>query len=120
MLPHAPLRHLLFAAGAPGVHHAARRAFEETIRDLLAMWRMDTDSLTVVTALDELCETHATDTVVLSGGVFQNELLLSDVAAMIAATRLRVWTNRARHHGERPQGDRRPSDPRVRAVRLID
>src|SRR5205085_2862128 len=30
-------------------------------------------------ALNKLCEIHNTDTVVLSGGVFQNELLLEDL-----------------------------------------
>ena len=43
-------------------------------------------------ALTVLCQTHATDTVVLSGGVFQNELLLHDVKSLIPE-RLNVWTN---------------------------
>ena len=33
-----------------------------------------------------LCESHALDTVVLSGGVFQNQLLLADMKSMLAAT----------------------------------
>ena len=44
-------------------------------------------------ALTILCATHATDTVVLSGGVFQNELLLADLKSLIAGERLEVWTN---------------------------
>jgi hydrogenase maturation protein HypF len=34
-----------------------------------------------------------TDTVVLSGGVFQNELLLSDLKSLWEGTDLRIWTN---------------------------
>ena len=46
-------------------------------------------------ALNVLCETHATNIAVLSGGVFQNELLLQDVKSCIGDGRLEVWTNRA-------------------------
>ena len=31
---------------------------------------------------------------VTSGGVFQNDLLLADVAASLGATRIQLWTNR--------------------------
>ena len=44
-------------------------------------------------ALGSLCETYGTGTVVLSGGVFQNELLLEDLKPLLAAGRLEVWTN---------------------------
>jgi hydrogenase maturation protein HypF len=40
-----------------------------------------------------LCEEKGTETAVLSGGVFQNELLLEDVKSLLEQTRLRVWTN---------------------------
>jgi hydrogenase maturation protein HypF len=40
-----------------------------------------------------LCDRFSLDTVALSGGVFQNELLLHDVNALLASTRLAVWTN---------------------------
>jgi hydrogenase maturation protein HypF len=33
--------------------------------------------------------------VVLSGGVFQNELLLEDLKPLLTAKRLEVWTNHA-------------------------
>ncbi len=46
-------------------------------------------------AIVALCRDHNLDTVVLSGGVFQNELLLSDLRYMLAAHPLQVWTNRA-------------------------
>jgi len=46
-------------------------------------------------ALSILCETFATETVVLSGGVFQNELLLEDLKSFIAGGRLDIWTNRS-------------------------
>ena len=44
-------------------------------------------------ALQELCSTHDTNTVVLSGGVFQNELLLSDVKSLSQSSHLEIWTN---------------------------
>lgn len=46
-------------------------------------------------AVVTLCERHDLDTVVASGGVFQNELLLSDVSRLLAAHRLTLWTNHA-------------------------
>jgi hydrogenase maturation protein HypF len=42
-----------------------------------------------------LCRANDTDTVVLSGGVFQNELLLEDLKAMFNAAPFQVWTNHA-------------------------
>jgi hydrogenase maturation protein HypF len=42
-----------------------------------------------------LCEANGVRTAVLSGGVFQNLLLLQDVAEMMARRNLRVWTNAA-------------------------
>jgi hydrogenase maturation protein HypF len=41
------------------------------------------------------CEAHRLDTVVLSGGVFQNELLLEDFKSAVAVDSICVWTNRA-------------------------
>jgi hydrogenase maturation factor HypF (carbamoyltransferase family) len=38
---------------------------------------------------------HRVETVVLSGGVFQNELLLRDMKHLLDSEPLRVWTNRA-------------------------
>src|SRR5579862_9586215 len=46
-------------------------------------------------ALLIFCQGHALDTVVLSGGVFQNELLLCDLKSLIAGSRIDVWTNHA-------------------------
>jgi hydrogenase maturation protein HypF len=45
-------------------------------------------------ALASLCQTCVADTVVLSGGVFQNELLLQDLKSLIAGECLDIWTNR--------------------------
>ena len=42
-----------------------------------------------------ICEAHSVDTIALSGGVFQNELLLEDFRALIASEPLRIWTNHA-------------------------
>jgi hydrogenase maturation protein HypF len=46
-------------------------------------------------AVAALCETYAIDTVALSGGVFQNDLLLRDVQALLAGASVQVWTNRS-------------------------
>ena len=46
-------------------------------------------------ALIELCGSRAVRTVVLSGGVFQNELLLSDLKALLESQGLEIWTNLA-------------------------
>ena len=43
----------------------------------------------------ELCHAHSVDTVVLSGGVFQNELLLEDIKLLLEGDRVCVWTNHA-------------------------
>lgn len=43
--------------------------------------------------LKAICNEKQIDTVVLSGGVFQNELLLHDVKTIISSTGLRIWTN---------------------------
>jgi hydrogenase maturation protein HypF len=45
-------------------------------------------------ALLVVARTHAVDTVVLSGGVFQNELLLQDLKSIIGES-LQLWTNHA-------------------------
>ncbi len=47
----------------------------------------------VAQAVARLCGHHSLDTAVLSGGVFQNELLLEDLHKILAATPLNVWTN---------------------------
>jgi hydrogenase maturation protein HypF len=46
-------------------------------------------------AATRLCEEHGLDTVVLSGGVFQNELLLEDIKSLSNAGTLDIWTNHA-------------------------
>jgi hydrogenase maturation protein HypF len=42
-----------------------------------------------------LCHAHDLDTIVLSGGVFQNELLLEDTKSLLADETLSIWTNHA-------------------------
>jgi hydrogenase maturation protein HypF len=42
-----------------------------------------------------LCETHQIDTVVFSGGVFQNEMLLRNLKSLRALQGLTIWTNSA-------------------------
>ena len=46
-------------------------------------------------AVQSLCESHSTGTVVLSGGVFQNDLLLAEVRSLLAQSPIRIWTNAA-------------------------
>ncbi len=40
-----------------------------------------------------LCQDYALDTIVLSGGVFQNELLLEDIKSLLEGEAVSVWTN---------------------------
>lgn len=47
----------------------------------------------VARAITTLCAHHNVDTAVLSGGVFQNELLLEDLHDIFATTPLAIWTN---------------------------
>jgi hydrogenase maturation protein HypF len=44
-------------------------------------------------AVTELCGAHKVDTVVLSGGVFQNDLLLGDLKVFLESQHLQIWTN---------------------------
>jgi hydrogenase maturation protein HypF len=46
-------------------------------------------------AVNEISSSHGLDTVVLSGGVFQNELLLEDLKSLLMDGSLQVWTNHA-------------------------
>jgi hydrogenase maturation protein HypF len=48
----------------------------------------------VVSAATMFCRAHGLETVALSGGVFQNDLLLGEIRAGLTAAGLRVWTNR--------------------------
>ena len=48
-----------------------------------------------VQAIVQLCDSHMIDTVVLSGGVFQNELLLEDMRSLLESHQLEIWTNHA-------------------------
>ena len=45
--------------------------------------------------LNTISRSHGLDTVVLSGGVFQNELLLQDLKFLLTNDSLQVWTNHA-------------------------
>jgi hydrogenase maturation protein HypF len=40
-----------------------------------------------------ICESFEIDTIVLSGGVFQNEMLLEDFRVLVGVAPLRIWTN---------------------------
>jgi len=45
-------------------------------------------------AVTDISRTQDLETVVLSGGVFQNELLLRDLKNLLASEYLKIWTNR--------------------------
>lgn len=45
--------------------------------------------------IQAICAQQSLDTVVLSGGVFQNELLLEDLKSLLAVEWLQIWTNHA-------------------------
>jgi hydrogenase maturation protein HypF len=47
----------------------------------------------VRTSIRTICEERGIHTVVLSGGVFQNELLLEDLKPLLEEEHLQVWTN---------------------------
>jgi hydrogenase maturation protein HypF len=49
----------------------------------------------ISSAASRLCEAHSVETVVLSGGVFQNELLLAKVKPLLEQQSIQVWTNGA-------------------------
>jgi hydrogenase maturation protein HypF len=59
------------------------RAFQRAIAQGLAV------------AVRELAHTQALDTVVCSGGVFQNEMLLEDLKEQFRDTSLQIWTNQS-------------------------
>ena len=44
-------------------------------------------------AVATLCRAQRVDIVVLSGGVFQNEMLLRDLKCLLEPERLEIWTN---------------------------
>ena len=44
-------------------------------------------------ALVDVCKAHNLRTAVLSGGVFQNELLLEDLKGLLENENLQIWTN---------------------------
>lgn len=46
-------------------------------------------------AILALSRSHRVDTAVMSGGVFQNELLLQDLKSLLADSSLQLWTNRS-------------------------
>jgi hydrogenase maturation protein HypF len=47
----------------------------------------------IVDAAHVLCESHDVHTIVLGGGVFQNDLLLHDIKHLLNGRSLEVWTN---------------------------
>jgi hydrogenase maturation protein HypF len=52
-------------------------------------------ALGVCDAVKQLCSTYDTDTIVLSGGVFHNQMLLTDLKKFLERDSLVIWTNHA-------------------------
>jgi len=52
-------------------------------------------ALGVCDAVKQLCSTYDTEMIVLSGGVFQNEMLLSDLKNLLERDSFVIWTNHA-------------------------
>ena len=52
-------------------------------------------ALGVRDAVTQLLSTYDTDTIVLSGGVFQNEMLLNDLKTLLERDSFVIWTNHA-------------------------
>ena len=76
-LLHAVARDRLRGRNVKEIARSFQRGIAEGLRD----------ALTIVSRTQEL------NTIVLSGGVFQNELLLEDLNSLLAAESLQVWTN---------------------------
>ncbi len=49
----------------------------------------------IAVAAKALADREQTDTLVLSGGVFQNEMLLEDLKTLLENSSLQIWTNRS-------------------------
>jgi hydrogenase maturation protein HypF len=52
-------------------------------------------ALGIAGAVERLCEEHGTSIVAISGGVFQNVVLLEDLTARARASGIELWANRA-------------------------
>lgn len=76
-LLHAVIRDRLEGRDISEIAHAFQRGVVEGVR----------------AALMTICGTYGLDTVALSGGVFQNELLLQDLQSLLSADGLHIWTN---------------------------
>ncbi len=73
------LRDRLLGRGLGKIARAFQRGLAQGLRD----------------ALVAACQAHNLDIVVLSGGVFQNELLLQDLKSLLETDRVEIWTNHA-------------------------
>jgi hydrogenase maturation protein HypF len=77
----------------PALHAMARRRREGGDEPSLARAFHDAVASGIVQMSVALCEGHAVDTVVLSGGTFQNALLIDLVRTRLPKS-LQMWTNR--------------------------
>jgi len=105
------LQHLAHASEEPGVYPFSLIGEELDFRPLLAAMLQDrlrgrpcaeiarafhrSVAAGISQTVIQLSRTMGIDTAVLSGGVFQNELLLRDIHALLSATDLTVWVNKS-------------------------
>jgi hydrogenase maturation protein HypF len=80
-------RSLLQAVVSDRLHHRPEREIARAFQRGIAAGLSQ--------AVATLCQSRGMDTVVLSGGVFQNELLLEDIRALFLPQGLEIWTNHA-------------------------
>lgn len=80
-------RPLLQAAVSERLHHRPEREIARAFHRGIATGLSQ--------AVAALCQSRGLDTVVLSGGVFQNEVLLEDLRALFLPQGLTIWTNHA-------------------------
>jgi hydrogenase maturation protein HypF len=80
-------RPLLQAVVSDRLHHRPEREIARAFQRGIAVGLSQ--------AVAALCQSRGVDTVVLSGGVFQNEVLLEDLRALFLPRDLTIWTNHA-------------------------
>jgi len=73
---------------------AEDRVYGRDIREIARSFQLGS-AQGLCNAVNEISSRCGLDTVVLSGGVFQNELLLEDLKSLLANGPLQVWTNHA-------------------------
>ena len=77
----------------PALHAMIERRLSGQDERQLARAFHESLAAAIVLMSERLCDAHQVDTIVLSGGTFQNALLLHHVRARLAPS-LHLWSNR--------------------------